>query len=131
MQLNTLLVFAHSGEDPSTAKLRYTIVYNSSRALRFQQIYVGSLNKPDGRTGNMPSLNVFGFQYLFTVYLELQRQVDQFFMSQVLGRDIVIDVSTKDYPKIYLRVSTETQEVVLVVNTLGMLVEGVFVYIVF
>ena len=52
MQLyTTLLVFAHSGEDPSTAKLRYTIVYNSSRALRFQQIYVGSLSKPDGRTG--------------------------------------------------------------------------------
>ena len=36
---------------PASAKLRYTIVYNSSRALRFQQIYVGSLNKPDGRTG--------------------------------------------------------------------------------
>ena len=37
--------------NPAEAKLRYTIVYNSSRALRFQQIYVGSLNKPDGRTG--------------------------------------------------------------------------------
>ena len=45
------------------------------------------------------------------MYLELQRQVDQFFMSQVLDRDINIDISTKDYPKIYLRVSTETQEV--------------------
>ena len=42
---------------------------------------------------------------------ELQRQVDQHFMSQVLQREIKIDVSTKDYPKIYLRVSTETQEV--------------------
>ena len=45
------------------------------------------------------------------MYLELQRQVDQFFMSQVLGREINIDISTKDYPKIYLRVSTESQEV--------------------
>ena len=43
--------------------------------------------------------------------LELQRQVDQYFMSMVLQRDIHIDVSTKDYPKIYLKVSTETQEV--------------------
>ena len=43
--------------------------------------------------------------------LELQRQVDQYFMSMVLQRDIHIDVSTKDYPKIYLQVSTETQEV--------------------
>ena len=49
--------------------------------------------------------------FIFTMYLELQRQVDQFFMSQVLGKDINIDISTKDYPKIYLRVSTETQEV--------------------
>ena len=56
----------------------------------------------------MPLLNIFG---IFTLYLELQRQVDQFFMSQVLDREIIIDVSTKDYPKIYLRVSTETQEV--------------------
>ena len=45
------------------------------------------------------------------MYLELQRQVDQFFMSQVLGRDINIDISTKDYPKIYLHTSTEIQEV--------------------
>ena len=43
-------VFTYSN-DPASAKLRYTIVYNSSRALRFQQIYIGSLNKPDGRTG--------------------------------------------------------------------------------
>ena len=35
----------------SDAKLRYTIVYNTSRAVRFQQVYFGSLNKPDGRTG--------------------------------------------------------------------------------
>ena len=54
--------------------------------------------------------------YIFTVYLELQRQVDQFFMSQVLGKDINIDISTKDYPKIYLRVSTESQEVCLGCN---------------
>ncbi|XP_065915324.1 ABC transporter A family member 1-like [Dysidea avara] len=78
-------------DDPGSSKLEYTIVFNSSRALRFQQVYVGSLSKPDGRT-------------------ELQRQVDQHFMSQVLQREIKIDVSTKDYPKIYLRVSTETQE---------------------
>ena len=37
--------------DAADAKLRYTIVYNSSRAVRFQQVYVGSLSKPDGRTG--------------------------------------------------------------------------------
>lgn len=80
-----------SPDNPASSKLRYTIVYNSSRALRFQQIYVGSLNKPDGRT-------------------ELQRQVDQFFMSQVLERTINVDIATKDYPKIYLRVSSESQE---------------------
>ena len=45
------------------------------------------------------------------MYLELQHQVDQFFMEQVLKRDINVDISTKDYPKVYLRVSPESQEV--------------------
>ena len=48
---------------------------------------------------------------MFIVCLELQRQVDQFFMSQVMQREINIDISTKDYPKVYLSVSTESQEV--------------------
>ena len=48
---------------------------------------------------------------VFIAYLELQNQVDQIFMSQVMKRNIKIDISTKDYPKVYLRVSTEIQEV--------------------
>ena len=39
--------------NPADAKLRYTIVYNTSRAVRFQQVYFGSLNKPDGRKGSL------------------------------------------------------------------------------
>ena len=35
----------------SPPNLNYVIFYNSSRALRFQQIAFGSPNKPDGRVG--------------------------------------------------------------------------------
>ncbi len=35
----------------SNSRLNYTILYNSSRALVFQQLFIGSPNKPDGRQG--------------------------------------------------------------------------------
>lgn len=35
----------------SAPKLNYTILFNSSRALKFQQLIFGSPNKPDGRVG--------------------------------------------------------------------------------
>ena len=62
------------------------------------------------------------------MYLELQRQVDQFFMAQVLNRSINIDISTKDYPKVYLRVSTESQEVC--VSVINIVLTSLIVYIV-
>ncbi len=44
---------------PSSApKLEYTIAFNSSRALIFQQLVFGSPNKPDGRVGKWVSVCV-------------------------------------------------------------------------
>ena len=44
-----------TSHDPSLSitapKLNYTILYNSSRALKFQQLIFGSPDKPDGRVG--------------------------------------------------------------------------------
>ncbi len=35
----------------SSPKLEYAILFNSSRALKFQQLIFGSPDKPDGRVG--------------------------------------------------------------------------------
>jgi hypothetical protein len=43
--------FSASSSLSSAPKLNYTILFNSSRSLKFQQLIFGSPNKPDGRVG--------------------------------------------------------------------------------
>ncbi|KAL5467673.1 hypothetical protein EMCRGX_G031936 [Ephydatia muelleri] len=75
----------------SPPNLNYVIFYNSSRALRFQQIAFGSPNKPDGR-------------------VEIQSIIDSTFIGLVSKKEITFNISAADFPIIYQQPSKESKQ---------------------
>ena len=71
--------------------LSYVIFYNSSRALRFQQIAFGSPNKPDGR-------------------VEIQSIIDSSFIGLVTNKEVSFNISAADFPIIYQQPSKESKQ---------------------
>jgi hypothetical protein len=78
-------------QNKSASKLNYTILYNSTRALAFEQIVLGSPNKPDGRK-------------------EIAVLIDSLFLSLVTGSTVTLNVSTASFPLYYQRESVATKQ---------------------
>ncbi|CAI8038064.1 hypothetical protein GBAR_LOCUS21222 [Geodia barretti] len=79
-------------QNKSASKLNYTILYNSTRALAFEQIVLGSPNKPDGRK-------------------EIAVLIDSLFLSLVMGSTVTLNVSAASFPLYYQRESVATKQV--------------------
>jgi hypothetical protein len=78
-------------QNKSASKLNYTILYNSTRALAFEQIVLGSPNKPDGRK-------------------EIAVLIDSLFLSLVTNSTVTLNVSTTSFPLYYQKESVTTKQ---------------------
>ena len=99
-------------------KLNYTILYNSSRSLRFQQLIFGSPNKPDGRTGLTGFIVSVLLRHVFShTHTEIAIMLDRIFISKVTGRPVDISVDVATFPVIYQQESVESKQVMTLPNS--------------
>jgi len=90
-QTQVAVAFMKCDMNVSAPKLEYLILYNSSRALKFQQLIFGSPNKPDGREA-------------------VAIHLDSIFMSKVLGRNISVAVNASNFPRFYQQQSVVSKQ---------------------